>query len=451
MDAEEILLKAFRDYAEQKLGLKSTPAAEYKTTAQAFIKYLKELHPGLRWFRFLRNTKAAGEFISSQYGELKTRKDKEKALQAFQQYLAGHGWVDWLAAWIRTYQQQAVVGLLVSLITLAIGVASAFGWPPQRIVGLVFPSATPTSTYTPTMTNTSVPTATPTVTRTATPTLTSSPTPTKTPTITPTPNRTQVLLATRHPTMDPSFYPVTRVTSDGIEQVWVPPGSFIAGDQHSLGYDDESPSHQVYADGFWIDRFLVTNAQFALCPEQVCSSPRKLGSHTRPTGYYGVSAFDNFPVIEVTWQQAYDHCGWQGGRLPTEAEFEKAAGWDPRTNEIRIYPWGDQPPDDTRANYNGVDRDTTAVDIYPDGISAVGAYDMAGNVWQWTADWYSETYYADNDSWINPTGPASGEFRVIRGGSWYSVNTLWLRVANRGKNRPDNFGNEIGFRCVFDK
>jgi len=280
-------------------------------------------------------------------------------------------------------------------------------------------------------------------------TSTSTFTPIPTATVTVTPNPEQIAQATLIPTANPSFTVTTRITDLGIEQVWVPSGSFMAGDQAGIGYDDETP-HQVYTDEFWIDRFLVTNAQFAQCPEAICGNPLKTGSHKRPEGYYGVSLFSNYPVIEINWQQANSFCQWRNARLPTEAEYEKAAGWDPSTGAISIYPWGNNPPNDNLANYNGIDRDTQPVDYYSDGVSKVGAYDMAGNVWEWTLDWYDKNYYLDNKDWINPSGPVSGDFRVIRGGSWFSIEPLWLRVSNRGTNRPENAGNEIGFRCVSE-
>jgi formylglycine-generating enzyme required for sulfatase activity len=315
--------------------------------------------------------------------------------------------------------------------------AIVYFWnPPQSVIAPI-QSASETIIVIPTSTNTFTPTLTP------------------LPTFTPTPNSTQISLATALPTGNPSFHPQKRITDDGIEQVWVPPGSFIAGDQSGIGYSDEI-SHQVYIDGFWIDRFLVTNAQFASCSEEICGNPKQSISHKRPNGYYGVSAYDNFPVIEITWQQATDYCHWRGGRLPTEAEFEKAAGWDPRTGKTWIYPWGNQQPNRSLANFYNVDVDTTPVNKYPFGASPIDAYDMAGNVWQWTSDWYSDTYYVSNQEWINPAGPSSGTQRVVRGGSWASghkTDPAWklLRVANRGKKTPSETGNEFGFRCVFNE
>lgn len=337
--------------------------------------------------------------------------------------------------------------LVIAIIAIAVVVIS--GYDLRTILALVVP--TPTATHIPTATMTFTPTST------STPTLTPTSTSTPTPTTTPTPNGTQIILATAQPTVDPSFTPIIRSMDDGTEQVWVPPGSFMAGTKAGIGFPDETPPHRVYIDGFWIDRFLVTNAQFARCRER-CGDPQSLVSHKRDEksgGYYDVPAFYNFPVINVTWQQADDFCHWRGGRLPTEAEFEKAAGWHPRTGKTQVYPWGDKRPDRTLANYDNIDVDTTPVDKYPRGVSPVGAYDMAGNVWQWTADWYSDNYYY-NQNWINPRGPLTGTHRVVRGGSWCSgCNDIpaWklLRVANRGTQVPSRAINETGLRCVFDK
>lgn len=277
---------------------------------------------------------------------------------------------------------------------------------------------------------------------------------------TPVPSQTSVPTATANPTLialfsqattpNPKFIPQSRVIA-GIEQVWVPEGHFVAGDISGFGYPDESPFHLVYTNGFWIDRNLVTNSEYASCPNSICTPPQKVISHVRPNGYYGIPTFENYPMIQVIWQQASDFCSWRNGRLPTEAEFEKAAGWDPITGLTFLYPWGDLAPTEELANFDGIDRDTTPIGSYPQGMSPVGAYDMAGNVWQWTSDWHSETYYSDNQEWNNPTGPADGKYKVIRGGSWFSKEIAWLRVSNRGKGIPDKVANEIGFRCVYEE
>lgn len=276
------------------------------------------------------------------------------------------------------------------------------------------------------------------------------PAPTETLIPTSTPNPTLIAMFAEVSTPNPIFIPQFR-TIDGVEQAWVPEGYFVAGDISGIGYDDERPFHKVYTDGFWIDRNLVTNSEYGNCPETICSAPQKLNSHTRPNGYYNVPAYGNYPVMNVTWQQANDYCGWRNGRLPREAEFEKAAGWSPATGLTLLYPWGNLAPADDYANYNGIDRDTRPVGSYPKGMSSIGAYDMAGNIWEWIFDWYGETYYADNLDWNNPTGPADGIYKVIRGGSWFSDNTRWLRVSNRGTSVPDKDANEIGLRCVYEK
>lgn len=278
------------------------------------------------------------------------------------------------------------------------------------------------------------------------------PTNTIPPTVTssPTPNPTLIALYESAEAANSSFKPEVRIINN-IEQIRVPEGSFVAGDISGIGYDDEKPFHLVYTDGFWIDRNLVTNSQYNECPDITCTSPQETDSHKRPNGYFGVPAYKDYPVINVTWQQSSDFCNWRGGRLPTEAEFEKAAGWNPATGVTYIYPWGDFSPTSQLANYDGVDRDTTPVGSYPQGMSPIGAYDMAGNVWEWVSDWYSETYYRDNQEWSNPTGPEIGVEKVVKGGSWYTTNTSWLRIANRGKSIPDKVANEFGFRCVFEE
>lgn len=270
------------------------------------------------------------------------------------------------------------------------------------------------------------------------------------PTFTPTPNLTLTAIATYQPSPDPVFSFNIQVFN-GVERVYVPAGYFIMGDQYddNLGFSDEIP-HPVYTNAFWLDAFLVTNEEFARCSD--CGVPEDVKSHKRDP-YFGSPAYANYPVIEVSWQQAHDFCEWRGGRLPTEAEWEKAAGWDPVTGRSRLYPWGARPPNDTLANFNGVDRDTTPVDRYRNGRSPVGAFDMAGNVWQWVADWYGD-YDLNNPR--NPTGVEDGTVRVMRGGSWHTgvldaqEILLYLRVSNRGSGDPNRPLNETGFRCAYD-
>jgi len=211
---------------------------------------------------------------------------------------------------------------------------------------------------------------------------------------------------------------------------------------------DEEPPHLVYLDAFYMDTYEVTNAAYKACEEAgVCDRPRKTRSSTR-SSYYGDSQYDDYPVIFVDWYQAGAYCRWRGGSLPTEAQWEKAA----RGTEGHTYPWGEG-IDCSRANYGGCgDGDTTKVGSYESGLSPNGMYDMAGNVWEWVADWYDSGYYGTLAEGVrDPTGPGSGEYRVMRGGSWYDVNGKDLRVSDRRGLNPDledsNHSN-IGFRCV---
>jgi formylglycine-generating enzyme required for sulfatase activity len=262
----------------------------------------------------------------------------------------------------------------------------------------------------------------------------------------------------------------TRPT-DEMVMVYVPAGEFEMGsDDEGVGYaqglcnedygdcgagwfKDEQPAHTVSLDGFWIDRTEVTNAQYQQCVAAGdCEPPGKTSSRTHDT-YYGNSAYEDYPVVYVSWHQATAYCGWVGGRLPTEAEWEFAA----RGPEGRIFPWGET-LDGPHLNYcdtnceiewkdTGIDdgyADTAPVENYPSGASWCGAQDLAGNVWEWTADWYQE-YTAEKQ--VNPTGPSSGRSRVLRGGSWDNE-LVDTRGTYRSRNPADGQSYNIGFRCA---
>ena len=244
---------------------------------------------------------------------------------------------------------------------------------------------------------------------------------------------------------------------DGMLIVYVPAGEFQMGSASTdpMSENHEKPPHTVYLDAFWIDRAEVTNAMYARCVQAgACRAPNPLNSYTR-SGYYAEQAYADYPVMNVAWEDARQYCAWAGRRLPTEAEWEKAArgadGW--------IYPWGNEPPAgnlvnicDRQCPFSVIDDslddgygDTAPVGSYPDGASPYGVLDMAGNLWEWVQDYYAADYYARSPG-ANPPGPGSGEYRVLRGGSWYNHAGI-VRAANRGWNPAGKRNNFIGFRC----
>lgn len=230
----------------------------------------------------------------------------------------------------------------------------------------------------------------------------------------------------------------------GAPMVFVPAGDFLMGSSDADNYasSDEKPQHMVYLDAFWIDQHEVTNAQYRQCVEAgKCQLPNPMNSWTRDL-YYGNAQFDNYPVIYVSWDGANTFCQWASKRLPTEAEWEKAA----RGTDARIYPWGSTFDKNLLNSSEGDAGDTTEVGKYPNGASPYRALDMAGNVWEWVNDWFDANYYSSSPR-ENPIGPTLGNSRVLRGGSWYSSQGN-VRAAGRGVNSPDFRDDRLGFRCA---
>jgi len=219
-------------------------------------------------------------------------------------------------------------------------------------------------------------------------------------------------------------------------------------------YSDEIPQHEIYLDSFWIDQTEITNLMYSKCVQaNGCSPPSKKSSLSRPS-YYGNSQYDNFPVVNITWKDSKAYCEWAGRRLPTEAEWEKAA----RGADSRIYPWGSS-SGSYYANVNNTIRDTSKAGDYLSGASPYGALDMIGNVWEWVADWHQSDYYGQSTS-SNPPGPSSGSQRVVRGGAFNS-GIFWngwevlsgdvnYSATRRLRYPPATSQSSVGFRCVKD-
>jgi formylglycine-generating enzyme required for sulfatase activity len=241
----------------------------------------------------------------------------------------------------------------------------------------------------------------------------------------------------------PASFPHEIIGRDGAPMVLVPAGEFTMGSDK--GDEDELPVHHAVLNAYYIDKFEVTNGRFAKFVEAIHSEP--------PWGFADKDTpvvHADRPVRWVNWMDAMGYCLWAGKRLPTEAEWEKAA----RGTDGRVYPWGNDLPTPVHAVYGLKEGGEETISIIGDrdkGQSPYGAHDLAGNLYEWVMDWYAEDYYLNfaGSPAMNPRGPAEGTAKVQRGGSY--VNSPYrLRSSFRTKGDPTEQDPNVGFRCAQD-
>lgn len=255
--------------------------------------------------------------------------------------------------------------------------------------------------------------------------------------------------------------PITWQPSLGIDVIYVPSGNFERGrtfdemvdlcerylDGCEAVVQNSEPVGDVYTSHFLMDAYEVTNAHYSTCVDAgACDEPDLKSSSERDV-YYGNPVYAHYPVVYVSWRSARSYCDWRNGRLPTEAEWEKVARWDPLEGTL-TYPWGNDNPDADLANFDTNNSDTVAVGQYEP--SPLGGYDMAGNVWEWVQDWYQPSYTTDTE---NPQGPTEQTgLRVYRGGSHYSAafGMTIIDPALHTGHDPSSGNPVTGFRCAYD-
>ncbi len=364
-------------------------------------------------------------------------------------------------AWLRVALPSLIGLILVGIIgTLAVlgynffeqrsATAETVAAVPTDIVATVSDDAADTSA-------TEAPTATSAPTEAPEPTAEPDPTETPEPTATNTaePTATATNTATTEPTATPTEAALvggeTRLLADtdGAEQIYIPASTFFMGstDDEIAYSENERPKQPVSVEAFWIDKYEVTNDQYLACVTGGgCTVPARPES-AFVSNYFGNPEYADFPIVNIRWAQAAEYCEWVGRRLPIESEWELAA----RGTDNRTFPWGDEFPDPTRANYGILVGDTTAVGSFPDGASAFGVMDMSGNVTEWTANYYRSNYYnlvVEITATPEPEGLYRGGVRTLRGGAW---NSDWdeIRAAVRfGPPEPNYYASTVGFRCA---
>ena len=230
------------------------------------------------------------------------------------------------------------------------------------------------------------------------------------------------------------------------EMILIPASEFLMGSDPKKdkgAEDDEQPQHTLYLPDYYLAKTPVTNAQYAAF---VQATSRRQPEHWK--GGNPPGGKEDHPVVYVSWHDAAAYCHWLADvtgkpyRLPSEAEWEKGA----RGSDGRIYPWGNRWDAERCNSVEGSLHNTTPVGAYPEGASPYGLLDMAGNVWEWVADWYDSSYYSQSPG-RNPPGPDSGELRVLRGGSWFYDPHI-VRSAHRGWLNPVARYYDVGFRCA---
>jgi formylglycine-generating enzyme required for sulfatase activity len=234
---------------------------------------------------------------------------------------------------------------------------------------------------------------------------------------------------------NPQGYEELWRAQDGAIVVRIPAGEFLRGSAEDEGEPHERPQRRLYISEFLIDKTEVTWRQFRKYAVAT-------GAQLPPAPLWGTP--DDYPASPIVWEEARGYCEWVGGRLPTEAEWEKAA----RGTDGRKYPWGEEWDHDRCNSRDGGPHRPVSAGSYRECLSPYGVLDMAGNVWEWCSDAYEENYYAESPP-KDPPGPETGPTRVLRGGAWITA-ARWLRAAYRYKVSPTYRNTHYGLRCVLN-